>query len=126
MKTLLTTTAVLEAGAGLLLLLLPSTAATLLFDPSLATSSGLSLTRVAGCAMLSLGVASGFASNDDLSRAARGLVVGLLLYNVGIALIGLQAVFKGGISSKALWPTMLVHTGMALWCGISLRKKGPQ
>lgn len=125
MKTLLTTTAVMEAGAGLMLVLLPSTAAMLLFEPSLATSVGLNLIRVAGCAMLSLGVASGLARNDDQSRAAKGLVVGLLLYNLGIALIGVQAGLQLSISSQGIWASTGLHTGMAFWCWLSLRNRGP-
>ena len=87
MKHLLVVTAVIEAGAGVALLCCPSAAAALLLGSGLATPSAVTLGRVAGAALLTLGVACWLARRDGRSRAATGLVAAMLLYNAAAAAI---------------------------------------
>lgn len=117
MKNLLTATAVIEAGAGLALLALP---ATLLFGPSLDSPAGWAVVRVAGAALLAIGVACWLARRDALSRAARGLVVGLVIYNAGTVTALAYAGAVMGLSSGGLWPAVLIHAVMLAWCVASL------
>jgi hypothetical protein len=81
MKPLLVVTAVIELGAGLALLGFPSAAVALLLGSSLAMPAAVTLGRLAGAALLALGLACWLARRDVQSRAARGLVAAMLLYN---------------------------------------------
>ncbi len=87
MKNLLTVTAVIEVGTGLVLVVIPSLLVTFLFGSSISTPVELTLSRVAGVALLALGVACWLARHDGQSRAARGLAGAMVLYNSGIALV---------------------------------------
>ena len=121
MSALYTATAVIEAGAGLALLCLPSAAVYLLLDARLEAPAALAVARVGGVALLTLGVAFWLARGDTQSRAARGLVAAMVIYNLGVALV-LGAV---GIRSErvgvVLWPAVVLHTAMTVWCMMSLR-----
>ena len=116
MKPLLLTTAVLEAGAGLALLGVPSRFAQLLFAAPLEGAIALTVARVGGMSLLTLAVAAWFASHDSQSCAARGLASAMVLYNLGVAVVlgvaGLQSAHVG----IALWPVVLLHAGVAIWC----------
>ena len=72
-KSLFVVTAVIEAGAGLALMTWPSAAVMLLLGSSLDTPAGLILGRVAGAALLALGVACWLARRDAESPSAAGV-----------------------------------------------------
>jgi hypothetical protein len=115
-KNLLTLTAVLEAGTGLLLVGFPSLVATLLFGSTLDAPVALTVARVAGVALLTLGVACWLARDDGQSRAAMGVMGAMVLYNVAIATVLVYAAIGLGLSSVGLWPVVLLHAVMAVWC----------
>jgi hypothetical protein len=123
MRTLLSITAVLEAAAGLALVVLPALFIALLLGASLDTASGLFVARLAGAAVLALGLTCWLARNDTDSRAARSIVAGMLFYNaaavalVAYAAIGLQ------LSGVGLWPAAGLHLALAAWCIACLRNK---
>ena len=122
MKTLLIVTSVLEAGVGVALLCRPSETISLLLGSPLDTPAAIVLGRVAGAALLTLGIANWFAQFDSQSRAARGLVTAMTVYNLGaaavLALAGLQL-----STGLALWPVVILHAGMFAWCIESLVPK---
>ena len=123
MKNLLTVTAVLEAAVGLLFVMMPSRVTTFLLGAPLDTPVALTVARVTGVALLALGVACWFARDDGQSRAARGLVSGMLVYDVGVVALLVYASLGLGLSAIALWPAVLIHTVMAVWCVASLRNR---
>jgi hypothetical protein len=125
MKKLLTMTAVIETGPGLLMVILPSLAATLLFGSPLDTPAGLTAGRSAGAALVAIGVASWLTRNAGQSRAARGLVGALTIYNTAIVAIFAYAGLVLGLSSTGFWPAVLVHAAMAVWCVVSLLRRQP-
>jgi hypothetical protein len=116
MKNLLTVTAVIEGATGLVLVTLPSQLATLLLGSSLDTPVALSVARVAGVAMLALGVACWLARSDGRSQAAGGLIGAMVIYNAGILTVLVYGGMGPGLSGIGLWPTVLVHAVMTVWC----------
>ena len=116
MKTLHTVSAVIELGAGLALLAFPSAVMKLLLGSPLDTPAAVALGRLTGAALLALGVACWLARGDTLGCAARGLVVAMLVYNIGAVVVlgvaGIQLLTTG----IALWPAVVLHGGMAIWC----------
>jgi hypothetical protein len=83
MKRLLIATALIELGAGVALLCCPSATVVLLVGSPLDAPAAVTLGRVAGVALLALGVACWLARSDAQSCAAKGLTDAMVLYNIG-------------------------------------------
>ena len=116
MKKLLTITAVAEAGTGIGLLVVPSVIARVLLGATLDAPAAVTVARVAGAALVSLGVACWLARDDG-----RALVVAMLFYNV-IAVVVLASAAVGlALSGIGLWPAIGLHTALAAWCAAALR-----
>jgi len=111
MKNLLTLTAIIEAGAGLALLALPSETASLLLGVTLDRAAALSLVRVGGAAILGLAIACWLARRDANSLASRGLVAAMLLAFASL---------RDGLHGMLLWPAIAFHAAMCVWCIRSL------
>ena len=124
MNRLLTVTAIIEAVTGLGLIVVPAMVVRLLLGAEISGAS-IPLGRVAGMALLALGVACWLAHYDEQSRAATGLVSAMVLYNLGTMII-LGAV---GIRSQSvgilLWPAVVLHGAMAVWCCFCLWQSAP-
>ena len=125
MSRLLKLTAIIEAATGLGLMAVPSMVVRLLLGSPLDTSAAVTLGRVAGVALLALGVACWLARDDTQSRAARGLVAAMLLYNISVAAVLAFAGFGLGLHGIALWPAVILHAVMAVWCIVYLRPVNP-
>lgn len=123
MKSLLIVTAVAETATGLALLGSPSLVISLLLGGSLDTPAALVVGRVGGAALLSIGVACWLARNDQQSRAATGLIAALLLYNTAAVAVFVYAGIGLGLSGIGLWPAVLLHAALAIWCVTCLRFK---
>ena len=125
MKTLQTATAILEAGTGVALLGFPSAVVTLLLGSGLDEPAAVILGRLAGAALLTLGIACWFVRADAQSRAARGLVSAMFGYNfVAVAILGFAG-FSLHLRGIALWPAVVIHALMAAWCIGELRRLPP-
>ncbi len=122
MKRLLTITAVIEAATGLGLIAVPSVVVRLLLGSPLDTSAAMMLGRVAGAALLGLGVACWLARDDTQSRAERGLVVAMLMYNIVATAVLAFAGIGLGLHGVALWPAVVLHAAMGAWCVACLRR----
>ena len=116
-------TAGIEAATGLALLGLPSLVVSLLLGESLETPAALVVARVTGAALLSLGVACWLARNDEKSRAAASLVAAMLLYNAAAVSLFVYAGIGLGLSGIGLWPAVVLHVALAVWCIACLRIK---
>jgi len=123
MKSLLIVTAVVEAATGLALLGLPSLVASLLLGASLDTSAGLVVARMTGAALFALAVACWLARNDEKSRAVAGVVTAMLLYNVAAVSVLVYAGIGLSLSGIGLWPAVLLHAALAIWCIACLRNQ---
>jgi hypothetical protein len=122
MKRLLKLTAIIETATGLGLVAVPSVVVRLLLGSELGTSAAVMLARVAGAALLALGVACWLARDDTQSRAARGLVAAMLLYNVATVALLAFASIDLRLHGLALWPAVVLHTVMTVWCVGCLRR----
>jgi hypothetical protein len=123
-NTLFAITAVIEAGAGLALLCLPSAAAKLLLDTPLQEPSAFTIARVGGAGLFTLGLACWLARTDAQSFAARGLTTAMVVYNLGVAFILGAAGLRLQPVGVILWPAVAVHTAMTAWCIMSVRALG--
>ena len=121
MHNLLVVTAVLEGATGLALVALPSWLATLLLGLSLDAPAALTLARVAGVALVALAATCWLARHDGRSRAARGLVGAMVLYHTGVAIVLAYASFGLALSGIFLWPTVLFHPAITVWCLMTSR-----
>jgi len=116
-------TAAAETATGLALLGLPMLVASLLLGASLDTPAALVVARVTGAALLSIGIACWLARNDAQSRAARGLIAALLLYNAAVTAVLVHAGTGLGLFGIGLWPAVVLHVAMAAWCIACLRSQ---
>lgn len=124
MKALLTVFVLVEVGVGLILGLAPSVMTRLLFTSQLDTPTAVIVGRVAGIALLSLLIACWVARNDIPSVVARGVVAGMLLYNASIVALLLAAAMAPSLTGVLLWPALVVHAALAVWCVVCLSMKG--
>lgn len=131
-KTLFTVTALIEVGIGVALLVSPALVVSLLIGEPFNAAADSIVGRVAGAALLALGLACWRARDDGddspkslLGRAARGLLSAMLLYNVAAAAV---LAYAGGVLRLfgiGLWPAVALHAVMATWCFVSLRSGRP-
>lgn len=119
-KPLLATMGAAEAVTGLVLAVAPSFLVELLLGTAPGTAAGTTVSRVAGVAILALGVACWLAREDAAGPAARGLIAAMLLYNSAVAAILILAWTSQGLAGIALWPVVLVHLALAAGCGATL------
>ena len=124
MKRFLTLTAVIEGATGLALIAVPAIVVRLLLGAEISGAS-IPLGGVAGAALLALGVACWLARDDTQSPTARGLVVAMLMYNIAATAVLAFAGIGLGLHGVALWPAVVLHAAMAIWCIVCLRH-GPQ
>jgi hypothetical protein len=123
-RTLLVVSALLEVPTGLVLLIAPSLLVAVLLGAPLDNAAAGAVGRVAGAALLSLGVACWLARQDALSRAAKGLVGAMLLYNVAVMTVLVHARWGAGLFGPAFWPVLLAHGALAAWCIACLTRRG--
>jgi hypothetical protein len=116
MKPLLIVTAALETATGLALLVSPPIVACVLLGPALDLPRGVIMARVAGAALLALGVACWLTREDG-----RALVAAMLVYNVAAVAILTHAGLGLGMSGTGLWPAVILHVTLAGWCMACLR-----
>jgi hypothetical protein len=116
MRSLLPITALIELGAGLALLGFPAAAIRLLVGELIEAPAALTVARIGGAGLFSLGLACWFARFDARSSAAKGLVAAMLLYNVAVVGILLFATVGFGLRGILLWPGVVLHTLMAIGC----------
>ncbi len=99
----------LELAIGSALIAVPGVVVSILFSAGL-TRSGVTLGRVGGCALLSLGVACWPRGGIDQTAAVQGL----FLFNLMAAGYLSYLNFAGVFNSFLLMPACLLHAALAL------------
>ena len=98
MKKVLILAAVGEAATGVALLIVPSLVGQLLFGEEL-TGVAIPVARVAGIALIALGVACWPGPP----------LVGMLTYSAAVTLYLAYVGFAGGLTGILLWPAVVLH-----------------
>jgi riboflavin transporter FmnP len=116
MKLLLIIASVVEAGAGLTLLLMPIVATSALLGTPLDTPTGLVAARIAGAALVALAIACWQARNGERGSPATGVVQAMLFYNFVAAIVLVYAGIRLDLRSAMLWPAIVLHLGLGAGC----------
>ena len=120
-KSLLIVTAVVELAAGAVLLVAPSLTAELLLGTGLGSPASVMVGRVAGAALVSIGLSCWLERDRACNGSRAGLVTGLLIYNISIPALLIHAAVVDHISGIAFWPGIVLHSVLAIWCVARLR-----
>jgi len=107
---LLSAAAAIEAALGLALIIYPQAVASLLLGAVLA-GAGIAVGRVAGIALLSLGLACWMRRKDANKTAA---LVAMLTYNLLVAAYLMYLGFGGELVGILLWPAIAIHAVLTL------------
>ena len=126
MRRLLVVTAVMELGAGLALMCSPAAAVAILLHSPLDAPAAVTLGRIAGAALLALGLACWFARSDAPSVATRGVVTAMTSYNLGAVVVLGIAALRSPLAGVALWSAVVIHMVMTAWCIEVLLKIQPR
>lgn len=116
MKLLLIIAAVMEAVAGLALLLIPTVAVSALLTAPLGTPAGLVASRIAGSALVALAIACWQARNGERGSPAIGVVECMTFYNFAAAMVLVHAGIRLELRSGLLWPAIVLHLCLGVWC----------
>ena len=120
-RRLLMVTALVEMPIGLLLLFSPALLVPFLLGASLDAPAAFVVARLAGAALLSLSGACWLARDDGPSRARRGLIAAMLLYNSTAAAVLANAGAGVRLVGVLMWPAVALHAVLAVWCIACLR-----
>jgi hypothetical protein len=121
-RALLIVTAIIEIGAGIALVGLPSLAVEILLGEGLSNPQSLVLARIAGAAVTALGIACWFGRNGE-RRGQSGLVAAMLIYNIAVPIVLVHAWTAFALAGLAFWPAILLHTAFGAWCIACLRPR---
>jgi hypothetical protein len=113
-------TAIAEVGTGLLLLGAPSMIATLLLGAGLESPESILIAKVAGSALLAIGLSCWLERNRDGSGPS-GLIAGLALYNAAVVVLFVYAAVVDKMNGIGIWPASGLHAVMLIWCAARLR-----
>jgi hypothetical protein len=117
-KGLIWAMTVLELLSGICLLMLPGLSLGLLLGIPAAAPEALGISRLAGVALIALGV---MCHSGAAGLISWWVLAGMLVYNVGAAAV-LAYVGAGlGLSGPLLWPAVLLHAALTIWVLLSLQ-----
>jgi hypothetical protein len=121
MRTLMLVKFVVEILAGLAFAFFPSALFVILLGVPL-DDPGAYAFRMFGAAIFAIGLACWLAREDSASAAARGLLTATAFYDFAFVALLLAARLVAGLSGIALWPTVLLHLGLAVSSLFCLRQ----
>jgi len=122
MKTLLYVTAIIEGCTAIALIAAPALFVSLLLGTTLSEQSGMLVSRLAGASLASLAIICWLYRNK--AQTAAGIIKAMLFYNLAAAALLIYAFYGEGYSGVGLWPAVLLHASLAVWCLKFLQKSG--
>lgn len=120
MKALLTTTAILEGATGLVLIVAPSFLVSVLFGVAIRDPAAILLGRLAGVLLITIAVACWLSRNDARPSV---MVKAMVVYNIAATSLLARAGFADRLTGPGLWPVVLLHAGLTVWCISALWKR---
>ena len=121
LKTFFAVTAVVEIVTGVGLLVLPAVVVAALLGIHPAATETLLVGRIAGAALLAIGVTCALV-RVDAGPTGRAVLAGVLIYDVLAALLLVYAAISLQMAGPALWPAVVLHTLLAVWGLVYLRQ----
>jgi hypothetical protein len=116
-------TALGEGVTGLALLLLPRGPLALLLGLDQASPEVSISARIAGAGLIAIGVACWIGRSDQMGPSQIGLLSGVLAYDAAAAAILAYTGLFVNLVGIALWPAVVVHAALAVWCVVCLCDK---
>ena len=117
MRSLLIVTAVIEGLTGLALFVMPEVAVSVIMNSSVESAGGILISRIGGVAIIALAIGCWQARNSQNS----GIITAMLFYNVAVAAVLIFGGSKLGLTDTFIWPTIVLHGVMEVWCVVSVR-----
>jgi hypothetical protein len=117
-KILLTVTAIFEGIFGIGLLITPVLVVSTVLNTPLETAGGLAASRLAGAAIVTIAISCWKARSFEIPQAAIGVVTAMLFYNFAAAAVLVYAGVRLGLQSKFIWPAIVAHAALGLWCAV--------
>jgi hypothetical protein len=115
-RTLLITTAAIEFAASVPLLIAPSLVVSLLLGTQLSSPASLLVARIAGAALLAIGVSCWLEGRRPDPAPLTGLLSGLLVYNLAVCVLMIYAALVDRLRGVGIWPACALHLAMTAWC----------
>jgi hypothetical protein len=122
-RRLLIVTGALEAATGAGLLIAPGLVASFLLGAALNESGATLVARICGAALVVVGIACWSARDEGQSSSVRGLMSGLLFYNVVATALLVYGWIGLGLRGIGLWPAALGHSALAIWTFACMMRK---
>jgi len=120
LKTLLIVTAACEVPTGILLLIAPTLTSEFLLGEGPSSPQAFVIARIAGVALVSIGVACWLLRTADRSSQRRQLIA-VLTYNLAVPILLIQSRLAASVGGPGLWPASVLHLLLAGWCVAGLR-----
>ena len=120
-KTLLAAIAIAELATGIGLLVAPSTIVELLLGHPLSPGEPLVVGRVAGIALIAIGLMCWLERSSIRGGPSTGLLIGLLAYNSAIPVLLVHSYITYRTNGIGLWPVVALHLAIAFLLAACLR-----
>ncbi len=124
-RGLLSVTGVVESVTGVLLLAIPAIMVQLLLGDASLNPGGVVACRIAGAALVALGIACWRGEAGGARGADRGLVGAILFYNIAVICVLIAGWIASGIAGIGFWPVILTHAVLGSWCLVALVRPVP-
>jgi hypothetical protein len=120
-KPLLAAIAAAELATGLGLLVAPAAVVELLLGQPLDPGVPLVVGRVAGIALVAIGLMCWLQKSSTLEGSLSGLLIGLLVYNGAVPVLLVYSYMTYGTNGLGLWPVVALHLMFTVLLAASLR-----
>jgi hypothetical protein len=115
----------LEVATGACLIIWPAGLLAILLGLERSSVDTLLVGRVAGAAVLAIGIASFISRRDVHDTNPLGLLTGILTYNVVVSILLAYAGAVLDMTGFVLWPAVATHAVLAVWCVAIVREASP-